>query len=152
LNSPSMLETFLPSPLVRIPARIHEALSNLRNQFTVVGLTEELQMMVQRMWQASPWLAEHMKESEMNCSLPHANASPSNNHCGPGNTHGDLPPHPNAETARQLIIEHNQLNMQLCKAAVQHFEFKKCALGWAKETDYLSDTSINVGDTCAVRP
>jgi hypothetical protein len=39
--------------------------------------------MVQMMGQAFPWLAEHMKESAMNCSLPHANASLSNDHCGP---------------------------------------------------------------------
>jgi hypothetical protein len=86
------------------------------------------------MGQAFPWLAEHVKESATNCSLPHANASPSNNRCGPGNTHWDLPPHPDEET-RQAIIDHNHLDVQLYEAAVQHFELQKRALGWAEETD-----------------
>ena len=90
--------------------------------------------MVQMMGQAFPWLAEHMKESAMNCSLPHANASPSNDPCGPGNAHWDVPPRPNEETRRRLI-EHNQLDMQLYEAEVQHFEFETCALGWAKVID-----------------
>jgi hypothetical protein len=41
--------------------QIHEALYNLKNRFTVVGLTEELQLSVQMMGQVFPWLAEHME-------------------------------------------------------------------------------------------
>jgi hypothetical protein len=114
--------------------QIHEALYNLQNRFTVVGLTEELQTSLRMMGQAFPWLAEHIQESATNCSLPHANASPSNNRCGPGNTHWDLPPQPDEET-RQAIIEHNQLDIKLYEAAVQHFELEKLALGWDQETD-----------------
>jgi hypothetical protein len=128
---------FLTSPMSQDfteEDQIHEALYNLQNRFTVVGLTEELQATVQMLGQAFPWLAEHMKDSETSCFLPHANASPSNNRCGPGNTHWDLPPHPDEET-RQAIIEHNQLDMQLYETAVQHFELEKRALGWAEETD-----------------
>lgn len=111
-----------------------EALYNLRNRFTVVGLTEQLPLTAQMIGYAFPWLAETVEGSPTQCELPHANASPSNNYCGPDRSHWDLPPNPDEET-RRIIEEHNQKDMKLYEAAVQHFELQKRALGWGEETD-----------------
>lgn len=111
-----------------------EALYNLRNRFTVVGLTEQLPLSAQMIGYAFPWLAEKVQWTSSECALPHANASPSNNYCGPHQTHWDLPSHPDEET-RKVIEEHNQQDMKLYEAAVQHFELQKRALGWGEETD-----------------
>lgn len=111
-----------------------EAIYNLRNRFTVVGLTEQLPLTAKMIGHAFPWLADKVKGSTTECALPHANASPSNNYCGPHQTHWDLPSHPDEET-RQIIEQHNQQDMKLFEAAVQHFELQKRALGWGEETD-----------------
>jgi hypothetical protein len=111
-----------------------EALYNLRNRFTVVGLTEQLPLTAQMIGYSFPWLAEKVEGSSSECGLPHANASPTNNYCGPDRTHWDLPPHPDEETTR-IIEEHNLQDMKLYEAAVQHFELQRRALGWGEETD-----------------
>jgi hypothetical protein len=114
--------------------QIHEALYNMHNRFTGVGLTDDLPLSAKMMGEAFPWLAEHVEGSDTNCTLPHANASPLNNGCLAGNTHWELPPQPDEET-RQIILQHNQLDLELYEAAVQHFELEKRALGWAEETN-----------------
>lgn len=111
-----------------------EALYNLRNRFTVVGLTEQLPLAAQMIGYSFPWLAETVQGVSTKCELPHANASPSNNYCRPHYTHWDLPPHPDEET-RKIIEQHNQQDMKVYEAAVQHFELQKRALGWGEETD-----------------
>jgi hypothetical protein len=61
--------------------------------------------------------------------LPHANASPTNNHCSAdGRSRWDLPDHPDEETAR-VILEHNAMDLQLYEAAVAQFEMQRRALG-----------------------
>ena len=114
--------------------QMEEALYNLRNRFTVVGLTEQLPLTAEMIGYTFPWLARKVEGSSTECGLPHANASPSNNYCGPHQTHWDLPPHPDEET-RRIIREHNQQDMKLYEAAVQHFELQKRALAWDEETD-----------------
>jgi len=133
---------------------IEEAIENLRTQFTVVGITEELDATAQMMGQVFPWLATELSHDTKNndtaqlhnspkkkkknaaaaaaidprqCPLGHANASPQNNRCGPSNTHWDLPSHPDEET-RRLILQHNQLDLMLYEAAKQRFQLQKEAL------------------------
>jgi hypothetical protein len=117
--------------------KIAEAIYNMKNRFTVVGLTNELPLTVRMIGSAFPWMAEHLESDGDNhqndCPLQHANASPSNNHCGPdGKSHWDLPDEPDEET-RQAILRHNQLDVRLYEAAVEHFELQKRALGWDEE-------------------
>ena len=115
--------------------QLHEALYNMQNRFGVVGLTEELPLTAEMIGHVFPWLAEKVDGSSTECSLPHANASPTNNYCGPDRkSHWELPPHPDEET-RHIIMEHNQQDMKLYEAAVQHFQYQKRALGWGEETD-----------------
>lgn len=113
--------------------QVNEALYNMQNRFTVVGLTEELPLTAEMIGHAFPWLAEKVEGSSMECPLPHANASPTNNRCGPDRkSHWDLPPHPDEET-QKIIIEHNQQDMKLYEAAVQHFEYQKRAMEMGEE-------------------
>lgn len=64
------------------------------------------------------------KAAAQQCPLPHANASPSNNRCGAGNTHMPLPEEPDEHT-RKLIIEHNKQDMAVYNAAVQMFALQR---------------------------
>eukprot|EP00041_Stephanoeca_diplocostata_P001574 m.20515 g.20515 ORF g.20515 m.20515 type:complete len:472 (+) comp12159_c0_seq1:153-1568(+) len=111
--------------------RLENALSNMRNRFSVVGLLEQHNTSVAMFEHVFPWLAETIPGSTDKCVFPHANGSPKNNRCGPNNTHWDLPSHPDAVT-RQVIIEHNRLDIQLYEAAKQQFELQKSTLGWAE--------------------
>ena len=100
----------------------------MENFFTFIGLTEEIPATAAIAGRVFPWLAENMNGTSTSCSFPHSNSSPENNHCGPGNTHWNLPDHPDEETA-ELIRQHNQLDIQVYEAAVKHFALQKKALG-----------------------
>lgn len=110
---------------------IQEAIDNMKNFFTVIGITEDLPGTASILGTVFPWMdldgsEEHGTTSQ--CKLPHANASPSNNRCGEKNTHWDLPKTPDQETI-DLIVKHNALDMELYEAAVSYYELQKKALG-----------------------
>jgi hypothetical protein len=114
---------------------ISEAIRNMHDFFTMVGLTEELNTTAAMVGRVFPWLATDVNGTV--CGLPHSNASPQNNHCGSrtgnardrsGSTHWDLPSRPDDATA-QLIRKHNELDMALYEAAVDLFRLQKEALG-----------------------
>lgn len=133
---------------------VKEAIYNMKNVFTMVGLTEDMPNTAAMAGKVFPWLAETVVWEDAvgnggsgdanhtvpaprpallavpkQCPMPHANASPKNNRCGPdGKSHWDLPPVPDEETAR-IIMEHNQMDVQLYEAAVVQFELQKRALG-----------------------
>lgn len=110
---------------------VQQAVDNMKGFFTVVGITEELPATAEILGKAFPWMSLDGEQEEhgttTQCELPHANASPSNNRCGEGNTHWDLPDHPDEET-RDLIAKHNTMDMELYEAAVSYFELQKKAL------------------------
>jgi hypothetical protein len=126
-------------------AQAQEAIYNLKNVFTMVGLTEDMPATAAMAAKVFPWLAESIdwneavgKEAHIpfdstilykNCTLPHKNASPTNNHCSADRkSHWSLPDHPDEETAR-VIMEHNTMDLQLYEAAVAQFDMQKRALG-----------------------
>jgi hypothetical protein len=111
---------------------VAQAIDNMKNFFTVVGLTEQLEATVEMVGHVFPWMNETIAGSGKGCKLTHANGSPKNNRCGPDNTHWDLPDQPDNET-RAAIEAHNQMDMKLYEAAVQHFEHQKLALLMQKE-------------------
>lgn len=117
--------------------QLAEALHNIKNRFTIVGLTEELPAFSKMLGHTFPWLAEHLdsagNEHKNDCPLPHANASPKNNRCGPNHSHWNLPDHPDEET-RQAILDHNQMDLKVYEAAVERFKLQKQAFGWAEES------------------
>jgi len=106
---------------------IEDALHNMKNYFTMIGLTEEMNDTAKMVGKVFPWMAETIPGSNLTCAMPHRNASPQNNRCGPNNTHWELPPHPDNETLA-AIIAHNQLDMILYEQAVQQFHYQKVAL------------------------
>ena len=116
---------------------IDEAVDNMKEFFTVIGITEDLGGTASILGTVFPWM--HVDGSEeygttSQCQLPHANASPSNNRCGEGNTHWDLPDQPDDETI-ELIKKHNAMDIELYEAAVSYFEIQKKALGMANDDD-----------------
>ena len=118
---------------------VEEAIRNMKNFFTVIGLTERLQDTNELLGQVFPWLALEIKGSDTICKLPHDNTTPENNHCikpmfkGDSSRHWDLPDHPDEET-RKAIEAHNQLDLRLYEAAVQHFELQMRAAGMGDES------------------
>jgi len=109
---------------------VQEAIDNMKGFFTVIGITEELPQTVAILGKVFPWMDLEGSEAEgttSECSLPHANASPSNNRCGEGNTHWDLPEQPDQETV-DLILKYNALDMELYESAVAYFQLQKQAL------------------------
>ena len=104
------------------------AIEDLNKFFTVVGLTEDMVATREIVGHTFPWLAETYEDSDIKCDLPHANASPTNNHCAPDGTHWDLPAEPDEETAA-LILKHNQLDLRVYNAALEIFYQQKHALG-----------------------
>jgi len=106
---------------------IEDALYNIKNYFTMIGLTEEMNDTAKMVGKVFPWMAETIPGSNLTCAMPHRNASPQNNRCGPNNTHWELPPHPDNETLA-AIIAHNQLDMILYEQTVQQFHYQKVAL------------------------
>jgi hypothetical protein len=121
-----------------------EAIANMKNVFTMIGLTEDMPNTTYIAGRVFPWLTERVtswsdvldfanqtaKEfvSTDSCVLPHRNASPKNNRCIDNSKHWDLPDIPDEETT-QAIMQHNQLDMRLYEAAVRQFELQKIALG-----------------------
>lgn len=108
--------------------KVAQAIDDMENFFTFIGLTEEISSTAEIAGKVFPWLAEHVNGTSTACPFPHKNSSPTNNRCGPNKTHWDLPAHPDEETA-ELIRQHNQLDMQVYEAAVKHFNLQKKALG-----------------------
>jgi hypothetical protein len=113
-------------------AKLAEAIENMKSFFTVIGLTEHLETTIEIAGQVFPWMKPQVAWSDKKCDLAHANSSPRNNGCGEGHTHWDLPAHPDEET-RAAIEAHNQLDLKLYAAAVQHFELQKRAVGFDEE-------------------
>lgn len=113
---------------------VQESIDNMKGFFTVIGITEELPQTAAILGKVFPWMDLEGSEAEgttSECSLPHANASPSNNHCGDGNTHWDLPKQPDQETV-DLILKYNALDMELYESAVAYFQLQKQALKISK--------------------
>ena len=107
---------------------IDQATYNMKHFFTVVGLTEELNTTIEILGHVFPWFRTDVEWSERQCKLKHENASPQNNRCGSdGRSHWDLPSLPDEET-RQAIMAHNQLDLALYQAALEHFELQKLAV------------------------
>ena len=113
-------------------AMVNEAIDNMKYFFTIVGLTEQLNMTVEIAGRVFPWLKARVDWSDRTCTLNHANPSPSNNRCGENGGHWDLPDVPD-EATRVVIEAHNQLDLKLYAAAVQHFELQKLAIGFNEE-------------------
>lgn len=131
-------------------AMIQEAITNMKQYFTVIGITEELVSTASILGEVIPWMNETIgtisktenkdgerrslswgstpSSSTATCSLPHANTSPKNNRCGEKNTHWDLPNKPDQET-HDLILKHNQMDIELYNAAVAYFALQQRALG-----------------------
>jgi hypothetical protein len=107
---------------------IEDAAYNMKNFFTLVGLTENMNATAAMVGTVFPWMNETVSWSSDTCPMPHANSSPQNNRCGPDGTHWDLPPHPD-EATRKVIEAHNQLDRILYEQGVQQFEYQKLALG-----------------------
>jgi len=131
-----------------IPTRndqLQEALYNLKNKLAMVGITNELPLFAKQLGKAFPWLAEELgddgarylrknDDSSTVCALAHANASPSNNRCGPGKTHMPLPDQPD-EATRKIILKHNMLDLKIYEAAVKRFNMQSQALGLSQDTE-----------------
>ncbi|KAL7572291.1 hypothetical protein ACA910_017890 [Epithemia clementina (nom. ined.)] len=116
-------------------ALVQQAIQDMASFFTIVGLTDDLPATHKMVGKVFPWLAEEMPESDVTCPLPHSNASPENNRCGPdGQSHWELPPHPTAEDAA-LIEKYNALDMQVYRAAQRLHQLQKVALGIQEETE-----------------
>jgi len=110
-------------------SRLREAVHNLQHSFTILGLTEELPLTLEIAGKVfEEWLPGEVPWSHRSCKLEHRNASPSNNRCRPGNTHWDLPSHPDDAT-RRAIERHNQLDLELYHVARKEFELQREALG-----------------------
>lgn len=103
--------------------RLDDALHNLKNRFTVVGLLERLEESIKLLTHSFPWLEPNLEGSDTVCNYPKLNSSPSNNRCGKNGEHWDLPSKPDEETMK-AILKHNQLDIKLYEAAVLHFELQ----------------------------
>jgi len=104
-------------------ARMSDALDNLQNRFTVVGLLERLDETVDLLSHSFPWLKPVLEGEKRKCNVPHVNSSPGNNSCGPNHGHWDLPAHPDEKT-RKAIEAHNQLDIKVYEVAKLHFELQ----------------------------
>jgi hypothetical protein len=136
--------------------QVQEAIASLQSVFTMVGLTEDMPNTAKMVEKVFPWLAQRISDWSValelpvstddandsavvaaaaaaptsECTLPHANKSPTNNRCGPGGTtHMDLPSEPDAETAA-AILAHNAMDYALYQAGVELFALQKRALGF----------------------
>ena len=117
---------------------VEEAINNMKNFFTVIGLTERLQETYELIGEVFPWMALKIEHSNNVCRLPHDNTSPKNNYCIPNEdshkqgTNWELPAHPD-EATRKAIEEHNRMDMRLYEAAQQYFELQMRAAGMGEE-------------------
>jgi hypothetical protein len=113
---------------------LRDAMHNLEYVFTLVGLTSNMPETTEMVGMVFPFMNETLPLemtfgiSTEACPMPHANASPENNRCGPNATHWDLPPHPDPET-EAVILKYNTMDLKVYEFAVQLFEFQKLALG-----------------------
>jgi len=122
---------------------LEEAIDNMKNFFTLIGLTENMNDTAKMVGLVFPFMNETYTppsdtttgKSHEKCGMPHRNASPQNNRCGKdGRSHWDLPKHPDAAT-REAILQHNALDVQLYEQAVQQFQYQKMALGLMDNND-----------------
>jgi hypothetical protein len=127
------------------------AIRNLEQFFTMVGLTDNMTATATMVQHVFPWLAEDLDwekaiqnadhndgatssktkstSTTTKCLMGHQNASPQNNHClDNGKKHWALPDTPDDETI-QAIIDHNDIDLLVYKAAVQLFARQQRALG-----------------------
>jgi len=114
--------------------RVNNAIANMKSKFTLVGITEQMEATEALLVNLLPWLAEHLDRSNDTCSMEHTNRSPQNNGCRVDKVtkrmmHMPVAKHPDEETTKK-IIEHNQLDMKLYEAALEHFELLKKAIGY----------------------
>ena len=142
--------------------KVKDAIYSIKHRFSVVGVIERLDETLEMIGYTFPWLHQDLRstmdiiEEEENgffhgwdlrnqekytdkdliCTFPHSNASPTNNHCGEGGTHLDLPSKPDEET-KKLILENNKLDMLVYEAALEHFELQKKAMNWNSEEDMM---------------
>lgn len=107
---------------------LDEAIHNMKHVVTMIGVTEEIATTHEMLGIVFPWLNATVEGSDKECALEHANKSPTNNRCGPGGSHMDLPDHPTPEM-EEIILRHNQLDLQLYEEAVKWFALQKKALG-----------------------
>eukprot|EP00538_Stauroneis_constricta_P008921 CAMPEP_0119558550 /NCGR_PEP_ID=MMETSP1352-20130426/10858_1 /TAXON_ID=265584 /ORGANISM="Stauroneis constricta, Strain CCMP1120" /LENGTH=391 /DNA_ID=CAMNT_0007605937 /DNA_START=36 /DNA_END=1211 /DNA_ORIENTATION=- len=119
--------------LVEVPEEdqeemVKEAIDNMKNFFTMIGITEELGTFGQMIPKVFPFMATTLEGSHRACHLPHSNKSPTNNKCIDNKEHWDLPSHPDKET-QNIIEKHNQMDIKLYEAAVKQFQLQKKALG-----------------------
>jgi len=113
---------------------LNEAIWNMKNRVAFVGVTEQLDATWAMMGEVFPWLNVTVDGSGETCDLPHANKTPKNNKCGPNMSHMELPPEPDKET-KEMILKHNQLDLQLYQEAARWFELQKRALGFSDEVE-----------------
>mmetsp|Transcript_22634 Transcript_22634/g.49436 ORF Transcript_22634/g.49436 Transcript_22634/m.49436 type:complete len:473 (-) Transcript_22634:95-1513(-) len=107
---------------------VQQAVSDIKSFFTLIGLTEDMNSTRAMVNKVFPWMSDKIEGSSTMCLLVHANKSPTNNRCGPGGTHWDLPPHPSEEDA-ELIRQHNPLDLQIYDAGERQHRLQKIALG-----------------------
>ena len=124
----NMLTTLSGSKTASDEEILEQAIFNMKSWFTLVGLTEELRDFRTMVGTVFPWMNETLTGSRRKCRLTHSNKAPENNHCGAdGMSHMDLSDHPDPET-RRAIEQHNQLDLKLYAAAVDHFQLQREAL------------------------
>jgi len=111
---------------------LDEAIWNMKHRVALVGVTEQLDVTWAMMGKAFPWLNATSDRTDMVCELSHENKTPKNNRCGPNNSHLELPSEPDDEL-KEMILKHNQLDLQLYQEAARWFELQKRALGFAQE-------------------
>jgi hypothetical protein len=129
------------------------AIRNMKDFFTMVGLTDDMTSTAQMVQVVFPWLAEDLnwekavqvyppslseESSAASAALPvastkcimgHQNASPQNNHClDNGTKHWNLPDTPD-EVTRAAILAHNNIDMIVYDAATVLFAQQKKVLG-----------------------
>jgi hypothetical protein len=131
------------------------AIRNMKDFFTMVGLTDDMTATAQMVQKVFPWLAEDLNwetavqvypssvgsassappaahsstTSTTKCVMGHQNASPQNNHClENGTKHWNLPDTPD-EATRAAILAHNAIDVIVYDAATVLFAQQKKALG-----------------------
>lgn len=118
--------------------RLEDAIHNVRTRFTLVGLLSNLDETLEMFSYTFPWMASSLPDSESKCEFPKANSSPRNNRCVKDEkgrwTHWDLPDTPDEET-RKVIEEHNQLDIKLYEATLEHFQVQWEAYKWLQDVE-----------------
>lgn len=151
----------LAEPNVDYPDTAEQAQAAIRNMkefFTMIGLTDDMTATAQMVQMVFPWLAEDLEwekavqvyhpslsdgsnaasapppvsahsSTTTKCVMGHQNASPQNNHClDHGTKHWNLPDTPDEETSA-AILAHNEIDIIVYEAATILFAQQKKALG-----------------------